>query len=80
MNASNVITHLEGEELRIALSQAAALAVKQVRANQYNSAFAIADAILKQTPEVIEHRNSILGIVNNTPFEWLETLDNENLK
>ena len=70
-----MITHLEGEELRIAIAQAAAMSAKRVRANQYTGAFVIADDILNQTPEVVEHRQALNELVNSIPFHWLETLD-----
>ena len=70
-----MITHLEGEELRIAIAQAAAMSAKRVRANQYTGAFVIADDILNQTLEVVEHRQSLNKLVSSIPFHWIETLD-----
>ena len=57
-----MIEKLEGAALRDALAQAAAFAVKQDRAKQYVGAWAVADAILNETEEIVDHKERILGL------------------
>jgi len=48
--------------LRDLLAQTAALAVKQARSECYLGAWNVADTILREGTEVMEHRGRILGI------------------
>lgn len=57
-----MINKLEGLALRDALAQAASMAVKQARQNQYVGAWHVADAILNESAETVAHKELINGL------------------
>ncbi len=63
--------------LRDLLAQAVALGVKAGRGQiEYVGAWCVADNILNETEEVIEHRNRILGIRNSVSQLSAAVIDN----
>lgn len=50
--------------LRLLMAQAAAWAVKQERQGQYRSAFCVADAVMEEGAEIMEHRETIEGFMS----------------